>query len=256
MQEQSFTVDTLLRVFWFDRRLAYDGTCVQMSPDGVSFGSFLASEIWVPQLMSEDEMEPPMLLDDAFFVAPSGRVWWTRRIMFKFQCRMNFQDMPFDTQKCEVDFRDFRLGSEEVTLRIPTPTSEVTKPSSFNGAVRAFCQSGGEISWTTTQINASSVLPTVDASTTFSFSILRFAIHLTRDPDYYIWNHVMPMALLVTISYFSFFISRAAVPARAGLGVVALLTLSNKMTAVMSKLPRLTGSVWLLDLFQVVATTS
>ena len=57
MQGQTFKVDALMRVFWFDRRLAYNDTCLQHRRNGLGFGSHLEKEIWVPHLISEDEVK-------------------------------------------------------------------------------------------------------------------------------------------------------------------------------------------------------
>ena len=147
-------------------------------------------------------------------------------------------------------YRDFRIGSTEMALRVPTPTSEVTKPFTFDGGVRGYCQEkGGAVGWTTTYLNGSVVV--ASATTTASFSSLDFEVHLTRDPGYYTSNVIPPMVLVVTIAWMSFFISRTAVPARVALTIISFLTLAGQLSSLTSTLPASGSSVWLLDLFQV-----
>ena len=103
---QTFTIDAILRVLWFDYRLAYDESCLQLgSGYSLNFASHLEQEIWTPNLMSEDEVQGSEVLESSFWLAPSGRVWWTRRVIYHFECHMNFKEMPFDTQKCHFRFR-------------------------------------------------------------------------------------------------------------------------------------------------------
>ena len=56
------------------------------------------------------------------------------------------------------------------------------------------------------------------------------------------------MISLIIITWFSFFISRAAPPARVALPIIGFLSISNVINSVLSSLPRLDGKVWLLDL--------
>ena len=73
-------------------------------------------------------------------------------------------------------------------------------------------------------------------------------IELERKPGWYVNNVIVPCALLVFISWASFFIARAAVPARVSIGIVCYLTLQNLGSSVRNGLPKLSYSVRLLDL--------
>ena len=65
---QTFTVDVFFRILWFNHRLAYDETCLQLgSGYSLNFGSHLEQEIWTPILCQRTRLRSPRCSK-----APSG----------------------------------------------------------------------------------------------------------------------------------------------------------------------------------------
>ena len=60
-------------------------------------------------------------------------------------------------------------------------------------------------------------------------------------------NVLLPSSLLVCICYLSFFIARAAVPARVAINAITFLAISGFTGVVLRSLPAFAGDVWLLQ---------
>ena len=74
---------------------------------------------------------------------------------------------------------------------------------------------------------------------------------MQRKPYWFEINAVLPCVLIVCLSWASFFIARAAVPARVAMGIICYLTLSNLNNSIMGGLPKLSYNVRLVMLIRV-----
>lgn len=59
---------------------------------------------------------------------------------------------------------------------------------------------------------------------------LYFEVLLGRNLGFYLMNIIIPSMLIVTISWVSFWLNREASPARVGLGVTTVLTMTTLIT--------------------------
>ena len=63
-----------------------------------------------------------------------------------------------------------------------------------------------------------------------SYARLALEVVLTRNLGFYLMNIIVPSMLIVTISWVSFWLNREASPARVGLGVTTVLTMTTLIT--------------------------
>lgn len=80
------------------------------------------------------------------------------------------------------------------------------------------------------------------------FPRLSLHFHLRRNRGVYIIQSYMPSILLVAMSWVSFWISQAAVPARVSLGITTVLTMTTLMVSARSSLPR-ASAIKALDVY-------
>ena len=71
-----------------------------------------------------------------------------------------------------------------------------------------------------------------------SFSGLTVTIHFQRRTMYYIFQMYIPCVCIVALSWVSFWIDPEAIPARVGLSITTVLTISYMLGSVNSNLPR------------------
>ncbi|CAD6196821.1 unnamed protein product [Caenorhabditis auriculariae] len=67
---------------------------------------------------------------------------------------------------------------------------------------------------------------------------LYFEVLLVRNMGFYTMNIVIPSMLIVTISWVSFWLNREASPARVGLGVTTVLTMTTLITTTNNSMPK------------------
>ncbi|CAI5444322.1 unnamed protein product [Caenorhabditis angaria] len=90
------------------------------------------------------------------------------------------------------------------------------------------------------QFAPSMYLVNVTNIATSSGRYVRLALHvvLVRNMGFYTMNIVIPSILIVTISWVSFWLNREASPARVGLGVTTVLTMTTLITTTNNSMPK------------------
>ena len=163
--------------------------------------------------------------------------------------------MPFDTQTCTMQLVGNTHTESEITLKAPTDSkaeggTTITAPAFFNTSVvvtsSGKCKEGSP-EWELSFLNGTAISG-AGSDSAVGASYIRFHIHVKRLSEYWVKNTVLPMILVVIVAWTSFFIARAAAPARVAVGVISFLTLANMMSSVSRTLPKLSGNVWLVDL--------
>ena len=249
---QTVTTEVWWRVIWNDTRLAYDPDCLQLDSVGAisrprsDFSPFL----WKPDLYSpQDAVEEPDVLNDAVWIWPNGKVWWLRKIFWTIECAMSFEFMPFDTQRCEFQIAGFSQETDEINLLVPDGSPRFL---GLKGAFQPVCISeAGTIEYDLTDLHGRrSGAGEIGQSLDSDLVSLVYQIDITRNPSFYGRYFILPMVLVVLTAYLSFWISRAAAPARTGMVVITFLALTGMMNSTFAFLPKLVGFVWLLSLQQ------
>ena len=72
-----------------------------------------------------------------------------------------------------------------------------------------------------------------------NYSRLACEIQFVRSMGYYLIQIYIPSSLIVIISWVSFWLNRGATPARVGLGVTTVLTMTTLMASTNAALPKI-----------------
>ncbi|OXA49922.1 Glycine receptor subunit alpha-3 [Folsomia candida] len=137
-------------------------------------------------------------------------------------CAMKFETFPHDTQVCSMMIESLSHTTEDLIFRW-----NATDPLVVNDAIE---------------------LPQLDISrngtedctleySTGNFTCLAVVFELKRRLGYHLFHTYIPSALIVVMSWISFWIKPEAIPARVTLGVTSLLTLATQNTQSQSSLP-------------------
>lgn len=163
-------------------------------------------------------------------VSPNGDVWWSQQTSFEFACPMNLDDMPFDSQACPFVMGLYTSLADEVVLEwTATGTPILAEALSITPPEGWF-------------------LPSVEANNTravygryvYSYAIAQFTFR--RRAWMYMASYFFPTVSAVVMSYLGFYIQKNAMPARTGLGIVAMLIVMTNYVALMRALPPGGGS--------------
>lgn len=149
-------------------------------------------------------------------------------------CAMKFESYPHDTQICSM-----MIESREYFGRLVRVTAELATKSKLH-TVSHTVQDLVFI-WNMTDplvVNTEIELPQQDISSNYTtdctieystgnFTCLAVVFNLRRRLGYHLFHTYIPSALIVVMSWISFWIKPEAIPARVTLGVTSLLTLGE-----------------------------
>lgn len=248
---QSFTANVFIRLSWKDKRLVHEGS-VQTVP---------LTEIWNPDVLIVNRggiMQKS--LPEVVKVAPDGSVTYLQRYTGPLSQPLKLSEFPFDQHHFTIQFVSPGSTPQEVQF-VPAPA--IGDPKIIGGAMYH------ELSlpdWKVTEYTAEThpYEPTRDieiAGFVFEFTAKRYAI-------YYIWQVIVPLVLIVMMSWGAFYIDPTNAGAQIGVATSSMLTLIAYRFMLGNLIPRLPymtkldyftlGSTVLvfLTLMEVVITTN
>ncbi len=240
--EQAFVVDLAVVVRWTDRRLAHLAGC-----------TLDMSDIWTPQLQIVNRRNVVQLELDVVTVEGGGGVSYFQRGYGEFTVDLDLRDFPFDKQQLIMEAVSRHPASDVHLVVDPQATGLMAGLSLSGWTLGPFSHAVDTLLWEPAQLE----LPKV------GFSIL-----VERQPSFFVWKLILPLSLVVMMSWAVFWIDPNIVPARLGLSATAILTIFAYQFAFSDLLPRLpyltrmdlffigSSALVFLGLVETVATVS
>jgi len=227
--DQSFVADVFFKAEWQDPRLAHD------NPEPCSAD---ITQIWTPVLQLLNRRNIERIREPEVLVSPNGDVAFILRSYGDFSFYADLTDFPFDEQ--QLAFRIVSsYGKDEVQL--------VSGPEKVGIEERL-----SVANWNVSFDHIRSLIhyvPPVDKH------LVRMDILLNaeRRAGYYSWQQILPLFLVVMMTWVVFWIPHEYVPPRVGLAATAMLTLIAYRFAMSSVLPPI-AYLTRLDIFIVGAS--
>uniref|UniRef100_A0A914CP50 Glutamate-gated chloride channel n=1 Tax=Acrobeloides nanus TaxID=290746 RepID=A0A914CP50_9BILA len=170
-----------------------------------------------------------------------GQVLYSVRISLTLSCPMNFQYYPLDVQNCLLDFASYAYTTEDIEYRWKDGLDPVQIKAGVTASLPQFFLKNLLTDTCTSVTN------------TGSYSCLRTMLKLTRLFGYHLFHVYLPGAMLVIISWVSFWLDPSAVLGRVTLGVATLLTMVIQSGNVNNRLPLVSYikaiDVWIGSIF-------
>ncbi|XP_033111946.1 glycine receptor subunit alphaZ1-like isoform X1 [Anneissia japonica] len=198
-----------LRMQWFDSREVFNGLkYVILRGDDTDV-------FWKPDVFFVNEKRatiPDVTIKNmAARIYPAGYIFFSVRVSLRVTCQMHLALFPMDTQTCFVAVESYAYPTSDLVLEWDAVAVDTHKDLKVSHFILSRLWSDVELQNYTTGF--------------FSTAYLRFEI--TRELLSYMITSYVPSALLVMISWLSFWIDIRATPARATLAVTCLLTMSH-----------------------------
>ena len=219
---QSFTANVFIRLSWKDKRLAHEGR-VQTVP---------LTEIWNPSVFIANQGGLiQKALPEVAKVAPDGSVTYIQRYTGPLSQPLKLSQFPFDQHQFTIQFVSPGSSPEEVQfVRAPA----IGDPKIIGGSMYH------ELSlpdWNVTEYSAHAYpyKPTPDievAGFVFQFTAERYA-------TYYVWQVIVPLFLIVMMSWGAFYIDPTNAGAQIGVATSSMLTLIAYRFMLGQLIPRL-----------------
>ncbi|KAK2505392.1 hypothetical protein MC885_018987 [Smutsia gigantea] len=257
---QEYTMTVFLHQSWRDGRLAYNHTNETLGLD-----SRFVDKLWLPDTFivnAKSAWFHDVTVENKLIrLQPDGVILYSIRITSTVACDMDLAKYPMDEQECMLHLESYGYSSEDIVYYWSENQGQIHGLDKLQLAQFTITS----YRFTTELMNFKSValgpppLPRMvcggpgagsqqQLPTAGQFPRLSLHFHLRRNRGVYIIQSYMPSVLLVAMSWVSFWISQAAVPARVSLGITTVLTMTTLMVSARSSLPR-ASAIKALDVY-------
>lgn len=226
---QSFVANLTLVFRWHDPSLAHAGL------DSISKD---LSEIWYPRIQILNQQRLVKTFPQSAEVHPDGEVIYRQRVWGSFSQPLELREFPFDSQRLEVRLGSISFGSQNIQLK-PSADSGVSEKLSIpDWEIKQWDFMAEDLRFD----NESSRIPGMVLS-----------LEVKRDTNYFKFKVILPLVLIVMMSWLVFWIDPSLIPSQVSVGVTAMLTMIAYRFALAGMLPRL-PFLTTLDIFVMAST--
>ncbi|CAG7835831.1 unnamed protein product, partial [Allacma fusca] len=222
-ESMTYVADVFLAQSWRDGRLRLP---IKMDDQYRILDVQWLNNIWRPDCFFKNaksvtfhEMSVP---NHYLWLYNDKTLLYMSKLTLVLSCAMKFETFPHDTQVCSMMIESLSHTTEDLIFRW-----NHTDPLVVNDEIE---------------------LPQLDIArngtddctlnySTGNFTCLAVVFELRRRLGYHLFHTYIPSALIVVMSWISFWIKPEAIPARVTLGVTSLLTLATQNTQSQSSLP-------------------
>jgi hypothetical protein len=213
--EQAFEADVFVVASWVDSRQI--GERVRVVP---------AEDVWMPNILIYNKREVESALPENVEIQPDGTVIYRQRLTGTFASPLDLARFPMDSQNLKIRLVVYGTGPDEVLL-----VETATFPSSRSKTLSITDWQIGELEMSTGTFSPTPAGPTL--------STLVVSVEGKRLVGYYVVQMLIPLILIVGMSWIVFWIDPTVIPARMSIAVTSVLTLIAYRFMIGSLLPKL-----------------
>ncbi|XP_043236483.1 gamma-aminobutyric acid receptor subunit alpha-6-like [Amphibalanus amphitrite] len=241
-KDEEFILDCYFRQIWFDKRLQFNSTDV----DILSMNWLFLEKVWKPDtffLNGKKSYLHKITVPNKFLrIKKNGQLTYSMRLTIKGSCPMHLKKFPLDSQLCPLEIGSYGYTTGDVIYRWDHGV-----PVSIKGDVSL------------AQYLIRNITPFESTETTRrgeEKSTLVVHFHLERLTGYFLLQVYIPCVLIVSCSWVSFWITKRDVPGRVSLGITTVLTMTTLGFGSRSSWPRVSYATaldwWVIMCFAFV----
>ena len=201
--QQNFTVNMFYGLSWLDPRLVHEGKePVRKSLD----------EIWHPNIQITNRQRLFRTMDEQALVFPDGRVAIIQRVWGGLSQILMLQDFPFDKQTFSMSLVPAGHGTDQVKF--------ILNDEEPSGISPLFSLPDWEILGWEGKGEEASIMEEMDNVPMFTVSV-----NAERHSRYYVLKVILPMCLIVAMSWIVFWIDPEQSATQIGVATTSMLTL-------------------------------
>jgi len=226
---QSFVANLALVLRWHDPSLAHEGL------DSISKD---LNEIWHPRVQILNQQRLVNTFPQSAEIHPDGEVIYRQRVWGSFSQPLELSEFPFDTQRLEITLANLSFGSQKIRLK-PSPDSGVSENLSIPD-------------WEIMQWDFAAEDLRLDNESSLTPGMV-FSLEAKRYTNYFRFKVILPLILIVMMSWLVFWIDPSLISSQISVAVTAMLTMIAYRFALAGMLPRL-SFLTTLDFFVMAST--
>ncbi|XP_061558104.1 LOW QUALITY PROTEIN: glycine receptor subunit alpha-2-like [Phycodurus eques] len=232
-----YRMNVFLRQQWNDPRLAYK----EYPDDSLDLDPSMLDSIWKPDLFFANEKGAnfhDVTTDNTLLrIFQNGNVLYSIRLTLTLSCPMDLKNFPMDSQTCIMQLESFGYTMNDLIFEwLDVGAVQVADDLVLPQFVLKEEQGLG---YCTKHYN------------TGKFTCIEVKFHLERQMGYYLIQMYIPSLLTVILSWVSFWINMDAAPARVGLGITTVLTMTTQSSGSRASLPKV-SYVKAIDIWMAV----
>ncbi|XP_034454099.1 glycine receptor, alpha 4a isoform X1 [Hippoglossus hippoglossus] len=232
-----YRLNVFLRQKWNDPRLAYS----EYPDDSLDLDPSMLDSIWKPDLFFANEKGAnfhEVTTDNKLLrIFQDGSVLYSIRLTLILSCPMDLKNFPMDIQTCTMQLESFGYTMNDLIFEWlsenPVQVAEDLTLPQF------VLKEEKDLGYCTKYYN------------TGKFTCIEVKFHLERQMGYYLIQMYIPSLLIVILSWVSFWINMDAAPARVGLGITTVLTMTTQSSGSRASLPKV-SYVKAIDIWMAV----
>ena len=228
--DQTITIDLAIRRVWTDQRLSHLEGC-RLPRDSIWFPEFILTnsgrifERW-PSKVS---------------IGPGGTITHLQRISGTIASYHSLHDFPFDNQSISIHLMPLEHDPGNVRLALDEEFTGIGQPLNISD-------------WVIEGYDAS-IVETELLAFGETRASLEFSVNATRIRAFWLWKVILPLSLIVFMSWCVFWIDPVRFGSQIGLSATSMLTIIAFIFATTNMLPPL-GYFTRLDVFIAGATVT
>lgn len=218
-----YSMTMFLRQRWVDPRLSYTPIPGVRS---LELDTKIMDKIWVPDLYIQNEKKANFhdvtTPNKLMHLYSNGMIFYSVRLSGTFSCEMKLMKYPMDYQICHFIMESYGQSSENLLFRwnkVPVERPDNLSLPQFDlKRIDAFICDKSYVG--------------------LNYTCIQMNIHLIRNFGYHIIQIYIPSALIVCLSWVSFWLNIDATPARISLGLLTVLTMTTQSSGARANLSK------------------
>ena len=232
---------------WEDQRLAYENNT---NIDDLYKSTFLylnpvIDDIWKPETSFTD-MADHEWKDRSIILYPNGTLFYTTYRWIVLQWDMNFERLPFDEHEWRFNVYLVNENSDVAILQQNNWTIYTEANEEDTSFVPQNLLSDNVFDIEIKKAQQEDVY--LEYSQQYH-SGLKYQLNFDRRPNFFIMSYVFTSFLTIFLAYSSFWIDKAAIPARVSLPITTVLIMLSLMARANKNIPNVAYITWMSKFF-------
>lgn len=236
-EEETFDFSGVLTLRWHDPRHAFDPV-VEGLKERVFQGDYQFKELyagWYPQVVLVNKSEMYQKSGIALRIQPDGTLTLTETLNATAKAELEMRRYPFDRQDLKAVFGVLAFNQDEVVFQIAESDAAVSLGASARLPQWKIIRSNVSV------LNRS----TAQAGRHTISSTFEVSIDVQREPYYMIRLVILPLTLIVLLSFSVFWMNRSSIGDRLSVSFIGLLTSVAYQGVVTEGMPQVAYITWM-----------